>query len=580
MRRRLIRFNMAHVSLQTKLVGALFLAVVVTTLSIGLLAYCRAVSDLTGSLGDRLVSVASTGVLMIDGDAHESIKSVTDEQGSAYRDIKATLQRIQQVTGAAYVYTFAPVPGKTDKVQFVVDAATGKDMSHVGDEYDREPEMTEAFKGKALATKRLSTDEWGTFMTGYAPIRNRAGQVVAILGIDLPASRVLSAKRALFLSILAATVLVLGLAGLASWLVARTLARPLRQLKTVLQAIASRSGDLTQSVAIMTNDEIGELARTTNDLFASLRITVAEVQGIAGEVAASSEEVALASDASHRAIAEVEQRVQHLVTGAERQAGDVAQVLAGLQEISAQLARVVEATRDTLQEAQSALGQAETGHGALRRAVDQMQAIHSASANAATTVESLQETAHRIGVIVQTITAIADQTNLLALNAAIEAARAGEHGRGFAVVAEEVRKLAEGSAAAAEQIAGMIHSVQAETARVAGAMASGAAEVSTGQAVVTEAEGALDAMALALRSVTHHLEEVSAAAGVIAEASAGAVGSAARIAEVSANTAEVSRSVGRSTDEQVAVTARVAQAGELLQRLADRLTHAVGAFRT
>ena len=75
----------------------------------------------------------------------------------------------------------------------------------------------------------------------------------------------------------------------------------------------------------------------------------------------------------------------------------------------------------------------------------------------------LAQAAQKIGDVVKLIQNVAGQTNLLALNATIEAARAGEAGRGFAVVASEVKSLAVQTAKATEDIARHIEAVQASS---------------------------------------------------------------------------------------------------------------------
>lgn len=77
-------------------------------------------------------------------------------------------------------------------------------------------------------------------------------------------------KNATFFLILGLSLLLAGLAALASWLSARRVTNPVRRLASDMQAIAE--GDYTRRASIRKNDEIGLLAQSFNSMVERLRV--------------------------------------------------------------------------------------------------------------------------------------------------------------------------------------------------------------------------------------------------------------------------------------------------------------------
>jgi len=141
---------------------------------------------------------------------------------------------------------------------------------------------------------------------------------------------------------------------------------------------------------------------------------------------------------------------QSLSEGANDEAASVEETTSSLEEINTSISRNATSSREMEQMALKGVKDADESG----KAIQQMLAV-------------MKTIADKVSIIEE----IANQTNLLALNAAIEAARAGEHGRGFNVVATEVRKLAERSQAAAKEITRLTGSSQ-EVAEASGALLS------------------------------------------------------------------------------------------------------------
>ncbi|HWI54436.1 MAG TPA: hypothetical protein VNT57_01980, partial [Desulfobacteria bacterium] len=97
-----------RISIRVKFIILVVTLIIALTMLIGYLSYNKAAEALEDELGRTLTAVAGTGVLMIDGDLHDKLKTPADEQTETYRELKKKLQQIRDANKATYVYTFAP----------------------------------------------------------------------------------------------------------------------------------------------------------------------------------------------------------------------------------------------------------------------------------------------------------------------------------------------------------------------------------------------------------------------------------------------------------------------------------------
>ena len=253
-------------------------------------------------------------------------------------------------------------------------------------------------------------------------------------------------------------------------------------------------GDLTGSVELERDDELGRMARAYGTLVASLRETLGKLGEASRTLSESAEELSASADQSARA---AEQVAQSVTAAAEGRIGSEPWRRRRSPGDRHRRRRPGGGRGGPASGGSGGPGRRGCPDGAHRRpggggpgapGGGELREIASA-------IGKLEAGSVRIGEIVDLISGIADQTNLLALNAAIEAARAGEAGRGFAVVAEEVRKLAEQSREAASQIHTLIEETRSDMARASVSAREGDENVRRGIETVERAVGSLERLA-------------------------------------------------------------------------------------
>jgi len=224
-------------------------------------------------LRKSLMAVAQTASLLIDGDTLKTIPLNKEGINSeAYQKIMRELQRVKSANPKIlYIYTMART--KDSGIwKFIVDLDpvvknTGnRDLtSFPGDIYDvsQSPGIEKALQGPS-ADEKLIRDEWGVTLSGYAPIRDKSGRAVAVLGMDISAQDVFDMEHKLnqrTLIVLAFGILLSILLGI---LISRRTTEPIRKLQEATRRIAA--GDLTHKVNIKGHDEISRLGESFNQM--------------------------------------------------------------------------------------------------------------------------------------------------------------------------------------------------------------------------------------------------------------------------------------------------------------------------
>ena len=300
---------------------------------------------------------------------------------------------------------------------------------------------------------RFWSDKNEDFYSVSVPFEGGPWAVVA----SMPKAEIREVTWAVGIRLVIGSVLAMLFAvGAAVWLL-RSKLQPLSDL--VRQAEALGAGDLSVRLNVSSHDEIGQLARSFNQMGEALSTMVSHIRSAAEEVNSRAQALSGLSGGAYE--------------GMEQQSGEITSMAGAVEEFSATSLNIADNMGNTERLAQENAQQTRIGRTSMQEASSSLEHIASALNSTATVINTLGQRSQEIGGIVGVITSIAEQTNLLALNAAIEAARAGEQGRGFAVVADEVRNLASRTRQATDEISGMIQSIQQETGNAISTMEHG-----------------------------------------------------------------------------------------------------------
>lgn len=278
--------------------------------------------------------------------------------------------------------------------------------------------------------------------------------------------------------------------------ITRSVIIPMNRMKSTIVDIG-KSGDFTRRIAMDSHDEIGETARSFDELMTNLQASLRQVHDSLDDAFDASRTL---TDSSHQ-----------VATGTSHQSEAAAAIAATVEQVTVSINHVSESAHEALNISRKSGELSDRGSEIIHNAAIKMKLIADTVRETSGSIENLGEQSTKISSIVQVIEEIAEQTNLLALNAAIEAARAGEQGRGFAVVADEVRKLAERTSNATKEIGMMINNVQSTTGVAVASMSGAVDQVDHGVALAEQAGDAINQIKNESTNVFNTINDISSA---------------------------------------------------------------------
>lgn len=265
-------------SLRTRLAIVLIVLAAFFAAGVSYVLYINFKQELRESLRHRLQNITTIAALQQDGDDLISVQASGDESFNRIHDRNVRIK--QSDPELRFVYTMRH---DEQGIYFIVDARLSPDepdISEFGDRYEEPSDLLSAnfnTMRSTLIEPDFYTDEFGTFLSAYAPIFSSDGTPVGVLGIDISANTILAQERGFLLRLFIIYLSTLPLLFIAGFISANYLAGPIVRLRDAANKIST--GDFSYRITnIPETRELAELAVDFNAMTANLSSLITDLE--------------------------------------------------------------------------------------------------------------------------------------------------------------------------------------------------------------------------------------------------------------------------------------------------------------
>jgi methyl-accepting chemotaxis protein len=248
-------------SLQFRLTVSFILLILFITGLTYFSTYYEAKKALKETVREELTEVIGVASTQVKGDILKKmlLLKAGDEETAEYKEVVGFLLGLRK--NSKDLANFYVLRREGDKMFFLADDAyleTPDDFAKIGEEYaDYDEALVRGFVA-ATASPEFYTDKWGTFLSGYAPLKDETGDTVAVIGVDMAVEKVLDKQKFIGSLLYIIIGLSIMIAGLIILFFSRTIIKDIRNLTKATSRISQGELDV-QLPEIKSRNEIYEL---------------------------------------------------------------------------------------------------------------------------------------------------------------------------------------------------------------------------------------------------------------------------------------------------------------------------------
>ncbi len=266
-------------SLITKLILSFLVLILIISLATFLYTYSAAKNAIKYIMQNEVKEIIGTAASQITDEQIEVLKSLKPGEDNTEKYLTLANYLVNLRSNSKDVVNFYIFKKSADQIEFLLDDAiiVNDGPALIGEIYEDPDAALVNNYGEITASDDFYTDEWGTFLSGYAPIKDSNGNLVAVIGADVNATNVIAKQNFIGKTIYVVIAIGIVLAAVIVGLFALTIIKDINKLNRIANKVSM--GEMDVKMDVKRSDEIGDLAKSFGRMVASLKIMMMDKDG-------------------------------------------------------------------------------------------------------------------------------------------------------------------------------------------------------------------------------------------------------------------------------------------------------------